>query len=383
MKHDCNEKPAALLIGRARFVIAGAACVFALATPNAWAQSSGSSSSNSCGSSGGSTSGGSSSSSSSASSSPCAFDAKGLQSTVVSAATLAVPLAISNALSGALSGRTVGGVTRASLSPKDETGKAAAAGGEKWNAWAAYGRTNVGYSFAPLQSNGDVTLALLGVDYTFGGNVLAGVAASWDKTDIDTIFNAGKLTSRGYMVAPYLAWQINRSWLFDTSVGWGRSKLSQVDNSGGVPVAGTPTDDRLFGSLSLSYSRAFDKVLLTGKGSYLHAEDKIDAFTLSNGTVIPSSTTRLSQVRFGGQAAYSGAGVMPYVGLYYIRDTERADQPPVGGAVAANDNDAWQIAVGLNIVSKGALYGGIQFSSDRGRSEVKNNQFLVNIGVRF
>jgi outer membrane autotransporter protein len=321
-------------------------------------------------------------SSSSTPSSPCAFDARGLQSTVVSAATMAVPLAISNALSGALAARNAPGVTRSSLGTPDQKGMAAAAGGDRWNAWAGYGYTSVGYSFAPLQSSGDVNLGLLGLDYSFTGNVLAGVAVSYDRTRTDTHFNRGELNGHGYTVSPYLAWQINRAWLFDASLGWGRAELDQSDFSAGG-VFGSPKDDRFFGSLSLSYNVAFDKILLTGKGTYLWTEDKIDTFLLSDGTVIPGQTTRVKQLRLGGQVAYAGAQFMPFFGLYLIHDTQRPDQTPVGGFVAANDDTAWQAQFGVNFISKGPVYGGILFATEQGRSEVRNNQFLLNVGVRF
>ena len=74
---------------------------------------------------------------------------------------------------------------------------------------------------------------------------------------------------------------------------------------------------------------------------------------------------------------------MPFVGLTYIYDIERATQGAVGGQTAANDRDGWQVRAGLNIRSAGALYGGLVLSSEVGRSQVKNDQILVNLGVRF
>ena len=74
---------------------------------------------------------------------------------------------------------------------------------------------------------------------------------------------------------------------------------------------------------------------------------------------------------------------MPFVGVTYIYDIERANQGVFAGQNAANDRDAWQVRAGLNFRSSGALYGGIVLSSDLGRSQVKNDQILVNVGLRF
>jgi hypothetical protein len=76
--------------------------------------------------------------------------------------------------------------------------------------------------------------------------------------------------------------------------------------------------------------------------------------------------------------------VTPYVGLTYIYDINRPTAQPVAGQPApTNDRDAWTPSVGLRFNSAGALYGGIQYSSEQSRSQVKNNQLLMNLGVRF
>ena len=65
------------------------------------------------------------------------------------------------------------------------------------------------------------------------------------------------------------------------------------------------------------------------------------------------------------------------------RRPQRPNQAAVAGQTAANDRDAWQVRAGLNFRSSGALYGGIVLSSDVGRSQVKNDQIMVNVGMRF
>ena len=82
---------------------------------------------------------------------------------------------------------------------------AAAAGGTKWNAWLAYSRSNVGYSFQPLQSGGNVDLVLGGIDYTFGSSLIAGVALPDERTRVTTSFNGGSIRVSGNTMAPYLA----------------------------------------------------------------------------------------------------------------------------------------------------------------------------------
>ena len=62
---------------------------------------------------------------------------------------------LGSGLGGAVAGSTglAPGASRFALGSAG-TGAAAAAGGTKWHAWLAYSRSNVGYSFQPLQAGG-------------------------------------------------------------------------------------------------------------------------------------------------------------------------------------------------------------------------------------
>ena len=253
--------------------------------------------------------------------------------------------------------------------------------GEKWNAWFALSQNRIGYSFAPLQSGGHVDVAIGGIDYTYNNTLILGAALSGERMRVATSFNGGNLSGDGNTFAPYLAWAINRNWVLDAALGFGSTDLT-IDVGGGV--SGKTRDKRAFGSLGLSYMRAMGKWQLTGKGQILAAEDRIGSYTQSNNTAIAGTTSRLTQLRFGGQAAYNfGGGVVPWFGLTYIYDADRGNQTPVAGQNAANDRDAILVQAGLNIQSKGRLYGGITLSSEQSRRQVKNDQVLLNIGIRF
>ena len=115
----------------------------------------------------------------------------------------------------------------------------------------------------------------------------------------------------------------------------------------------------------------------------LAIRNRYSAYTQSNNTFVDGATSRLTQLRLGGQAAYNAGSVVPYAGLTYIYDVQRPTIGVTAGQTPANDRDAWQVKVGLNFRGTGSLYGGVSLSSDLGRSQVKNDQFLVNIGLRF
>ncbi len=314
---------------------------------------------------------------------PLGATGTGLLSSTLTPGTQAAPLAITGVLSSVLSG-SVSAAQRASLNLQGDTGQAAAGGTTRWNVWGALGQNQVAYSFEPARSSGNINLALGGLDYTFGNNVIVGVAYADDRTRIGTQFNNGSLAGNGYSLAPYIAVPFARNWVFDASMGWGRNKLSQVDNvTPGVTLTGNTTDKRFFSSVALSYAATIGKLQWIGKGMYLFSEDKVDQFTQSNNVLVASSTTRITQLRLGGQISYDAGGIVPYAGLTYIYDAQSPRQPVTLGLTPANDRDAWQIAVGANFYSRGPLSGSVQYSQDTSRKEVKNNLLMANIAYRF
>jgi hypothetical protein len=259
------------------------------------------------------------------------------------------------------------------------TGAAAAPGATKWNAWGAFSHSNIGYEFNPIRSGGTVNVYLAGADYTFDNNTVFGIAVAADRTDVDLTFSGGKLKGSGTTFAPYLGIPINKNMAFDATIGYGRTN---IDTAVGA-VTGSTRSDRNVGSLGLTYREVLGAWSLSGRGVFLTVHDKLGAYTLSNGTFVPEGTVNVSQIRVMGQAAYTSGAFTPYASLTYVNDISRPNQAPVGGVAAANDRDAWTPAVGVRFRADNAVYGSLQYSSERARSEVKNNQILFNLGIRF
>lgn len=293
-------------------------------------------------------------------------------------------LSTAGSIGGAVGGLALGGGQTAGLNMKryaltGTTGAAAAPGGTQWNVWGAVSRSNIAYNFAPLQSSGNVNVFLTGVDYTFDNKAIFGVALALDRTDVALNFSGGKLNGTGTTISPYLGIPINRNMAFDATIGLGRT---DIDTAVGA-VSGSTRSDRSVGSLGLTYREVIDAWSLTARGALLTVHDKLGAYTLSNGTFVPDGTVNLTQVRLMGQAAYTFGSITPYASLTYINDLRRPDQAAVGGIAAANDRDAWTPAIGIRFRSDNAVYGSFQYSSERARSEVKNNQYMLNLGIRF
>lgn len=264
----------------------------------------------------------------------------------------------------------------------DQTGLAAASGAPRWNAWFALGENEQAYSFQPARSSGRSTLMLGGIDYTYSSNIVAGVAVNADRTRTTFQSNLNSpLSVNGLSVAPYVSVPFARNWLFDASIGWGEADIKFTDYA--APAEGNTKSDRMFASVAVSYATRMGAFNVNGKANYVETSDKIASFTMTDRTFIPATTLRVAQARLGVQASYNAGMFMPYVGVTYIRDLQSPSQAAFGGQTPANDKDGWQIAVGVNVFSRGALSGGLMFTSETARQQVKNDVFLANLAVRF
>ena len=275
------------------------------------------------------------------------------------------------------------GITVAGRGRDLGTGSAAAGGGNRWNLWAAASYNRVGSSFQPLQTSGNIGTLSAGLDYRVNDNFLVGAALTGDRSRINLNYVAGggNLSGDGLTLAPYLAYVFNRSWALDASVGYGRS---DYDISGGGST-GSFRGTRTIGNVGLNYSQQIvgSRWQVSGRGALMSISSRTGSFTASNGVFSDGTSGDLTQLRLGGQMAYAAGQVTPYFGLTYVYDVRRPGSVTVGGQTSSGDRDSWVPAIGLRFSSGGAMYGGLQLSSERGRSEVKNDQLLFNLGVRF
>ena len=243
------------------------------------------------------------------------------------------------------------------------TGLAAGAGGERWNGWVAAAHSKMEHTF--LRANGNANVLLGGVDYTLNNDTIVGVATTIERSKTSSV--GTNIEGDGYSVAPYVAIPLNANWLLDASFGIGRTDIDSITGAARTSAK----DRRTFNSLSMTYGTNMGKWQMQGKASYLGSKDKFNT--------TPETTSKLNQVRVGGQATYDAGNTMPYVGVTFIRDV--STPPAIVGS--ANDRDAIQLQVGVNIYSSGPLSGGISYSHEANRKEVKNNVLVANLSYRF
>lgn len=279
-------------------------------------------------------------------------------------------------------------------------GMAAGNSAEQWNFWGSVSSDKNNYDrggyYDPVGlashnniASTNVTNAVVGGDYQLAPDVAFGISAAFDSSSgsaqsFNLTAGTNNLTSNstsGYSLAPYLGWQINNEWSLDASLGAGSVKLSTSEVSGKA--------NRLFYGTNLNYASWQGNWQLTGKGGYMHGEEKYGDLTggaaglLMAGT---ASTNKISQLRVGGQAGYwTNENVMPYFGLSYTSDISRSTS---ANSTAQMGNDigrsAWVYSLGVNLFSvKNSVTGGVAYNQESGRSYATNKSLMGNVNVRF
>lgn len=307
------------------------------------------------------------------------------------------------AISRAVSARNMAGNSRPEnvASADQRFGMAAGTPASQWNVWGSVnGDKNkfdrgsyldpVGGQFHNQTSSTNVTNAVFGGDYQLAPTVAAGLSAAFDSsrgntssTNLSTPAvapNTASSSTSGYTVAPYLGWQINKDWSLDATLGMGSVKLNTTDVSGKA--------DRVFYGTNLTYASWMGNWQLTGRGSYLHGQEKYGNLTSGTGLLMAgtATTNKIDQLRVGGQAGYwMNENVMPYFGLSYSSDISRSTSATAASQLGSDiGRTAWVYSLGANFFSiRNSITGGIAYNQEASRTYAKNNNLMANINFRF
>lgn len=286
-------------------------------------------------------------------------------------------------ISRAIAARMNPFASRPNMRASTSTGLAAGNAPQKFNFWANVDQNDTRYSYtniANTKSKGenDVLTTVLGADYALAPNLVVGLSAAiddgngWGRTGNAVVKN--KNDTDGYLIAPYVAYQINQEFSVDASAGMGKGDFSAT---GGVKAEA----DRWFAAANLNYARWMGNWQFTGKASYLHGEEDYGN-TKVNGAVQlnTGSKNKLDQIRLGAQAGYWMSGFMPYAGLGYTSNVHRSSdngKDPLG-------RDTFVATVGVNFFSLSSkVTGGVLYEQELNRDHSDNRVISANVNFRF
>lgn len=255
-----------------------------------------------------------------------------------------------------------------------------------WNIWANALDDDTRQSYRndfdqKVKNDSDVVNAIFGADYALSPQLLVGVSLALDQGDISGQTtadpgNTNKLNSEGYMLAPYLGWQLTPELALDASIGLGEGEL---DASGGE---GSQDADRWYAGANLVYSRWMGNWQFGGRAGYLHAEEDY-AKAKAAGVAYDSTEAKnkIDQIQLGAQLGYWLNGFMPYAGLKFVDDLNRSHS--LEGVEDEIGKEAWVWTLGLNYYSLAhGITAGLAYEQEEGRSNQSRNTLMANISLR-
>jgi len=264
------------------------------------------------------------------------------------------------------------------------------------NVWASATDEDTDQRYGNISGNTtkndfDIQNYIVGADFGLSPALILGVSLAIDKGDISGINTAigaeeNELTSRGFMFAPYLGWQLNEHWALDASAGIGEGKLNASGSS-------RQEVERWYAGLNLNYQRWLGSWQFSGRASYLHAEEAYDDIRLRGETQQQlgglqklqnsDATNKLDRIQLGGQVGYWWNGWLPYAGLRYMDDVHRsttqnfAPSDPIG-------REAWVWVLGVNYLSLAhGVSAGLAYEQEEGRGNQNMNTWMANLNLRF
>ncbi|NNM00184.1 MAG: autotransporter outer membrane beta-barrel domain-containing protein [Gammaproteobacteria bacterium] len=252
--------------------------------------------------------------------------------------------------------------------------------------WASYSRNNLNNDFSATAFDGSVTNVLGGVDWSFGDNLLVGLAAGYERQDFVTIFNGGGQETDGIVVAPYAGYRLSDQWSVDGTVGFTYSDIEQFRTQVVQTVSSELDAWRVFAAANLNWFGGRDRWLLSARGGLLYAQDSFDSFTentgVAGGLFNPEREFDIGQASIGGEVGYAIGDFVPFVNGRFIYDVEESVvEVGPGQAAPGADRTEFQAGFGLRYFGRdNGISADVEFTTVETRENI--DSYTISATVR-
>jgi len=239
---------------------------------------------------------------------------------------------------------------------------------------------NIDNQITPILTKGQVKLMILGVEWFDELELTAkGVTFTVDNTDITSTERvppaadvSSSVDGAGYTIAPYFVRQTESGGIHDVSFGIGQNSLKTKSTSATASLK----SNRRFISTGYSSAEALsDTLLVQYKFTASHTQDSVPAYSQSDGTAVPKSGTKHTQMMAEARFTKDMDGIAPFLGVSLIWNSFSASG---GSGPAPREYDYTPLlSVGFNF-SNDLLYGMLAMQGERDK---KTTQFYI--GFRF
>ncbi|NNL99733.1 MAG: autotransporter outer membrane beta-barrel domain-containing protein, partial [Gammaproteobacteria bacterium] len=251
--------------------------------------------------------------------------------------------------------------------------------------WASYSRNNLRNNFSTTAFDGNVTNVIGGVDWTFGEDLLVGLAAGYEKQDFVTLFNGGTQQTDGIVVAPYAGWRINDQWSIDGTAGFAYNDVEQSRTQLAQTITSELDAWRVFAAGNVNWFGGRDRWLLSARAGVLYAQDSFDSFTentgVAGGLFNPEREFDIGQASIGGEIGYAIGDFVPFVNGRFVYDVEESVVEVGPGQVSpGSDRTEFQAGFGLRYYSDNGISADVEFSTVETRSNI--DSYTISATVR-
>ena len=239
---------------------------------------------------------------------------------------------------------------------------------------------NIDNQITPILTDGQVRLMILGVEWFDELELTAkGVTFTVDNMDITSTERvppaadvSSSVEGSGYTIAPYFVRQTESGGIHDVSFGIGSNSMDTKSSS----TTASLKSKRQFISTGYSSAEALsDTLLVQYKFTASHTRDDVPSYTQSDGTAVPKSGTKHTQMMAEARFTQDMDGIAPFLGLSLIWNSFSASG---GSGPAPREYDYTPLlSVGFNF-SNDLLYGMVAMQGERDK---KTTQFYI--GFRF
>lgn len=303
---------------------------------------------------------------------------------------------IANVKTGGASINRPGRVALTALHMENDrsAGEFGLSGGDTMDGMGVWGQgqfVRMDNSNSAQDSDGNIYTVMMGFDKNFAKDKgLAGLALGYQRGDITTTFNSGKVESDAFTISPYLSYSIDKTFSIDATVGFARVNYdnTRADSATSEKFTGSTNGDRLFGSALLNAQTRKDKVVLGGKLGMSYTTEKQDAFTETGATgttvAVGSQTVKLGQAVLGGSVTYDGKTADPFINLTGEYDYSKTKATVASNQVTPSDDDfGLRVGAGINLDLGKNMSAMIEGNTVLLRSKYKEHTGTVRFRAEF
>ena len=263
-------------------------------------------------------------------------------------------------------------------------GKSAGAREKKAGVWILGSFSNIENDNVNTAFDGDIVNVVGGVDYRFTDRFIAGIAVSFEQTDLDTTFNLGTFDIDGIGVMPYAAFVLNDKFSIDASVGFTQLDF---DTTRTLAVGGTATGsyegDRFTSGVNLNYNNAIKNWRVGASVGFLYIKEESDAFTEVGGLAVAENTVSIGQGRASARVGYNFGKIQPYLAVRLENEFWAPSDAIINGTLVENDTSGVVVTGGLDFALSDAVSGGLSVSSQQDRDNLDLYTVSGRIRVAF